>query len=68
MNHTDFTFQRLNTNHKYDNHITCIIQQHYFTYQRTSNQELEVQLLNNMIADLQHQIHDITQGGGSDPK
>ena len=66
--HTYYAFQRNNTIHKYDNRRSCIIQSHYFTYQRKGNQELQIQLLNKMIADLQNQINDITSGsGGSDP-
>ena len=38
-----------------NNHRTFIIQQHFFTYQRKSNQELEVQLLKMIVAGLQNQ-------------
>ncbi len=31
-NHTDFMYQRNNTNHNYDNRRQFFIQQHYFTY------------------------------------
>ena len=39
-NYTDYTFQRNNTIHKYDNRRTFITQQSHFTYQRKCNQEL----------------------------
>ena len=42
-NYTDYTFQRNNTIHKYDNHRTSIIQNHFPTYQRKCNQELQIQ-------------------------
>ena len=51
-NYAAYTFQRNNTIHKYDNRRTFIIQNHLFTYQRKGNQELQIQLLNNIIADL----------------
>ena len=40
-----------------------------FTYQQKGNQELQVQLLNTIVADLQNQINNInTYGpGGGDP-
>ena len=67
--HTDYTFQRNKTIHKYDNRRPFILQQNYVTYQRKGNQELHIQLLNNIVADLQNQIDNITSGssGGSDP-
>ena len=66
--HTYYTFQRNNTIHKYDNRRSFIIQNHYFTYQRKGNQELQIQLLNNIVADLQNQINNIPGSpGGSDP-
>ena len=67
--HTYGTFQRNNTIHKYDNRGTFVIQNHFFTYQRKGNQELQIQLLNNIVAYLQNQINNITSngGGGSDP-
>ena len=68
-NYTDYTFQRNSTIHKHDNRRTFIIQQNCFTYQRKGNQELQIQVLNNILADLQNQINSITSGsGGSDPK
>ena len=50
-NYTDYTFQRNNTIHKYDNRRTSIIQNHVFTYHRKGNQELQIQSLNNELAD-----------------
>ena len=41
-NYTDYTFQRNNTIHKYDNRRTFIIHNHFFTYQRKGNQELQI--------------------------
>ena len=64
--HTDYTFQRNNTIHKYDNRRSYILQQNYFTYQRKGNQELQIQALNNIVADLQNQINSFTFAG-SDP-
>ena len=59
-------YQRNTT--KNDNRRSYAIQQNYFTYQRKGNQELQIQLLNNIVADLQNQINNITSGsGGSDP-
>ena len=55
--HTDFMYQRNNTNN--DNRRSFITQQNYFTYQRKGNQELQIQLLNNIVADLQNQINNI---------
>ena len=47
---------------------SCIIQNHYFTYQRKGSQELQIQLSKVIVADLQNQINNITSGsGGSDP-
>ena len=62
-------FQRNNTIHKYGNLRTFIIQNHFFTYQRKGDQELQIQLLNNLAADLQNQINNVTSngGGGSEP-
>ena len=48
-------FQKNVTN----NHRTFIIQPNSSTYQRKGNQELEVQLLNMIVADLQNQIKNI---------
>ena len=43
-----------------NNHKTFIIQQHYFTYQRKGNNELQIQALNAIVADLQTQINNLT--------
>ena len=64
--HTDFTFQRNNAIHKYDNRRSFITQQNYLTYQRNGNRELQVQALNNIVAGLQNQINEFTSAG-SDP-
>ena len=61
--HTYYTFQRNNTIHKYDNRRSFIIQQNYFTYQRKGNQELQIQALNNIVADLHNQISNFTFAG-----
>ena len=42
------------------------LQQHYFTYQRKGNQELQIQLLNNIVADLQNQINNSTANSPPD--
>ena len=62
-NHTDFMYQRNMTNN--DNRRQFVIQNHYFTYQRTGNHELQVQSLNLIVADLQNQINNLSSGGGS---
>ena len=64
--HTEYTFQRNNTMHKHGNRRTFILQQNYFTYQRTGNQELQIQTLNNIVAELQNQNDNFTFAG-SDP-
>ena len=56
-------YQRNTTNN--DNRRQFAIQNHHFTYQRKSNQELQIQLLNSIVADLQH--HNLSSGGGEDP-
>ena len=61
--HTDFMFQRNNT--KNDNRRSYIIRNHYFTYQRKGNRELQIQALNIIVADLQNQINNLSGGGGS---
>ena len=50
--HTDFMYQRNNTNN--DNRRSYIIQNQYFTYQRKGNHELAIQALNLIVADLQN--------------
>ena len=64
--HTYYTFQRNNTIHKYDNRRSHVLQQSHFTYQRKGNHELQIQALNNTVADLQNQINNFTFAG-SDP-
>ena len=59
-------YQRNTTNN--DNRRLFIIQNHYFTYQRKGNHELQIQALNHTVADLQNQINNINTGSsGSDP-
>ena len=64
--HTDYTFQRNSTIHKYDNRVSFTLQQNFFTYQRKGNQELQIQASNDVVADLQNQINNPTSAG-SDP-
>ena len=52
--HTDFMYQRNTTNN--DNRRQFVIQNHYFTYQRKGNHELQIQALNIIVADLQNQM------------
>ena len=65
--HTDFMYQRNTTNN--DNRRQFVIQNHYFTYQRKGNDELQIQALNAIVADLQNQINNLSSGGrgGGDP-
>ena len=69
-NHTDFMYQRNNTNHNYDNRRQFFIQQHYFTYQRkqanTETIELQIQNLQSQINNLQTQINNYHSGGSGD--
>ena len=46
-----------------------MIQNRYFTHQRKSNNELAIQALNIIVADLQNQINNSSSGsgGGGDP-
>ena len=60
--HTDFTYQRNIANN--GNRRQFVIQNHYFTYQRKSNHELQFQALNTIVADLQNQIDNLSSGGG----
>ena len=65
---TDFMYQR-NTTNNY-NRRQFVIQNHYFTFQRKGNNELAVQALNIIVADLQTQINNLNSGsggGGGDP-
>ena len=57
-------YQRNNT--KNDNRRSFITQQNYFTYQRKGNQELQIQALNIIVADLQNQINNITSNNPPD--
>ena len=50
-----------------NNHKTFTTQNHYFTYQRTGNQELEVQASNMIVSGLQAQINNLTSSVGSEP-
>ena len=56
--HTDFMYQRNTTNN--DNRRQFVIQNHYFTYQRKGNNELAIQALNIIVADLQTQINNLS--------
>ena len=49
-----------------DNRRPFVIQNHYFTYQRKGNHELQIQALNITVADLQNQINNLSSGGGGD--
>ena len=60
--HTDFMYQRNTTNN--DNRRQFVIQNHYFTYQRKGNHELQIQALSIIVADLQNQINNLSSGGG----
>ena len=51
-------YQRNNT--KNDNRKSIVIQNHYFTYQRKGNNELAIQALNTIVADLQTQINNLS--------
>ena len=42
-----------------------VIQNHYFTYQRKGNHELQIQALNVIVAGLQNQINNLSGGGSS---
>ena len=55
-----------NTIHKSAHRRSYILQQNYFTYQRKGNQELQIQALSDIVADLQNQINNFTFAG-SDP-
>ena len=57
-------YQRNNT--KNDNRRSYITQQNYFTFQRKGDQELHIQLLNNIVADLQNQTDHITSNNPPD--
>ena len=51
-------YQRNNTNN--DNRKHIVHQNHYFTYQRKGNNELAIQALNIVVADLQTQINNLS--------
>ena len=55
-------YQRNTTNN--DNRRQFIIQNHYFTYQRKGNHELQIQALNLIVADLQNHINNLSSGNG----
>ena len=55
-------FKRNNT--KNDNRRQFVIQNHYFTYQRKGNNELAIQALSIIVADLQTKINNLSSGGG----
>ena len=44
--------------------LQFVIQNHYFTYQRKVNHELQIQALNIIVAGLQNQINNLSSGGG----
>ena len=46
-----------------DNRRQFVIQNHYFTYQRKCNHELQIQALNILVANLQNQVHNLSSGG-----
>ena len=60
--HTYYTFQRHNTIHNYDNLRRFTIHNHFFTYQRNGNHELQIQALDYIVADLHNQIYSFTFG------
>ena len=69
--HTDFMYQRSNTNN--DNRRSYIVQNQYFTYQRKSNTnelELMIQTLQQQVNEMQIQINNLgsesSGGGGGD--
>ena len=51
-------YQRNTTNN--DNRKSYVMQQNYFTYQRKGNNELAIQALNIIVADLQNQINNLS--------
>ena len=60
--HTDFMYQRNTTNN--DNKRQFVFQNHYFTFHRKGNNELAIQALNILVADLQTQINNLNSGSG----
>ena len=55
-------YQRNTTNN--DNRRQPVIQNHYFTYQRKGNHELQIHALSIIVAGLQNQINNLSSGGG----
>ena len=55
-------YRRNTTNN--DNRRQFVTQNHYSTYQRKGNHELQIQALNIIVADLQNQINNLSSGGG----
>ena len=51
-------YQRNTTNN--GNRRSYVLQQNYFTYQRKCNNELAIQALNIIVADLQNQINNLS--------
>ena len=60
-------YQRNTTNN--DNRRQFVIQNHYFTYQRKGNHELQIQALDIIVNDLQNQLYNLSSSpdGGGDP-
>ena len=52
-------------NIKNDNRRQFVIQNHYSTFQRKGNDELAIQALTIIVADLRTQINNLTSGIGS---
>ena len=47
------------------NRRSYVIQNHYFTYPRKGNHELQIQALNTIVADSQNQLNNLSPGAGS---
>ena len=62
--HTDFMYKRSTTNN--DKRSYIVHQNHYFTYQRKGNHELQIQALNIIVADLQNQINNLSNNSPPD--
>ena len=66
-NHTDFMYQRNNTNN--DNRKHIVLQNHYFTFQRqynTNNLELQIQSMQLQIEQMQAQINNLSSNNPPD--
>ena len=50
--------------HNNDNRRQFVIQNHYSTYKRKGNNELAIQALNIIVADLQTQMNNLSSGSG----